>query len=255
MATLAAVPCGEDPAFPAGKVCPRRRSSRHERPRRGQLRSTTCGHTEKSRRWCPQASRPAPALPPLRPTHSPSCCRPHGQPPQTLTFCPCRKGLGSKRCLQRESTSHCLVAPRPHGLRAAPRPALPTFAPEGPELRGQPPPSPWQSRASALPWAGPPAPRGHAGGQERKLLRRAHVVGRVQLLLAERISCSVDFCLDLSHFLPLSDIDTSKWSCLGSRMPPASQPPVQPFPASQQNTGEDSQSPTGMDKRLIFKTK
>lgn len=188
-----------------------------------------------------------------------SFVRPHGPPPQTLTFCPCRKGLGSKRCLQRESTSHHPVALRPHGLGAAPHPALPGFALEGPEPHGRAPAftTAWQmaepghrpplGRAACSPgpcrWSGEEAaqesPRGRKG---------AIIIGRRDFLFCY-------FCLDLSHFLPLSDIDTSKWSCSGSRMPPASQPPVQPFPASQQNTGEDSQSPTGLDKRLIFKTK
>lgn len=87
-------------------------------------------------------------------------------------------------------------------MRAALCPVLPGFTPRSPSPRtGR-----WQRWASVPPEPGPPAPRAHPRGQwpaawPRKPAQESGLAGRLPSLLAEGVSCSVDLCLGLLHFL------------------------------------------------------
>lgn len=175
----------EDPGGPTRRVCPWRRSSQHQRPRRYPLGTITCALRTAAfvRQTCEEKLRET-----SWPTES-----------HVLTFCPEGKVWGQG------SVCHERAIPtvrEPTRVRAALRPVLPGFTPAEPLTPH------WPMAALGLcpPEPGPPAPRAHPRGQwptawPRKPVQVSGLVGSLPSLLAAGVSYSVDFCLDLLHFL------------------------------------------------------
>lgn len=170
---------------PTRRVCPWRRSSRHQRPRRCPLRTITCA--PRTAAFLRQTREEK-----LRETLWPT-------EPHVLTFCPEGKVWG------RGSVCHERVIPTVR----EPTPCADSSVPGAAWLHPQEPLTPhWPMAALGLcpPEPGPPAPRAHPRGQwpaawPRKPAQESGLAGRLPSLLAEGVSCSVDLCLGLLHFL------------------------------------------------------